>query len=486
MRKLAWAVLAAVILASPAQAQKTKTQLGTELGQQLPDNNAGGVTPAILRQVLTDFYNSWQQYSGVNPQTGTSYTIQLSDYGQLVTFNNAGSVAVTLPAPTGSFSIFNFYVRATGAGTATITPQGGATINGAASLAVASGQAAWVISDGVNYQTWLNPSLVISCSGMPALTGDVTTSLGSCVTTLTTAQPAAHTWALAQTFTTAPVFTDQSGSRTALGLGTAATQNTGTSGATVPFLNGVNTWASAQTFTTAPVFTDQAGSRTALGLGTAATQNTGTSGANLPFLNGNNTWGGTNGFAAVTATTFNKLTLTQPATGSTLTIADGKTVTHSATQTFAGTDGKTLTLTNGLTVSGNDGTLSFGAASKTLTVNNSLAFSGTDGSTYTMPGSSATIPQVVASGTLALSTGAITSATCVDNTATATNALTSDALEITFASDPTGVTGYAPSTGGSLWMAPWFAAGVLHVKQCNPSSGSITPSALSLNWRLVR
>ena len=33
-----------------------------------------------------------------------------------------------------------------------------------------------------------------------------------------------------------------------LGLGTAATQNTGTSGANVPLLNGANTWAAAQTF----------------------------------------------------------------------------------------------------------------------------------------------------------------------------------------------------------------------------------------------
>ncbi len=37
-----------------------------------------------------------------------------------------------------------------------------------------------------------------------------------------------------------------SNQRTTLGLGTAATQNTGTSGANVPLLNGVNTHASAQ------------------------------------------------------------------------------------------------------------------------------------------------------------------------------------------------------------------------------------------------
>ena len=113
-----------------------------------------------------------------------------------------------------------------------------------------------------------------------------------------------NTFADTQTFTKAPVFTDQSGSRTALGLGTAATQATGTSGATLPFANGINTWADTQTFTKAPVFTDQSGSRTALGLGTSATVNTGTSGATIPLLNGVNTYSGASTFtAAVTGTT---------------------------------------------------------------------------------------------------------------------------------------------------------------------------------------
>jgi hypothetical protein len=53
---------------------------------------------------------------------------------------------------------------------------------------------------------------------------------------------------------------------TALGIGTAGVLNTGTSGATVPLLNGANTWAAAQTFTTAPIFTDKPGTRTAAGL----------------------------------------------------------------------------------------------------------------------------------------------------------------------------------------------------------------------------
>lgn len=43
--------------------------------------------------------------------------------------------------------------------------------------------------------------------------------------------------------------------RTSLGLGTAATQNTGTSGANVPLLNGTNTWSGVQTLSAIPDLT---------------------------------------------------------------------------------------------------------------------------------------------------------------------------------------------------------------------------------------
>lgn len=68
-----------------------------------------------------------------------------------------------------------------------------------------------------------------------------------------------------------------------------------------------------------------------------------------------------------TATSVNKVALTEPATGSTLTIADGKTLTASASLTLAGTDGKTLT------------------------VSKNLAFDGTDGTTMTFPAESASV-----------------------------------------------------------------------------------------------
>lgn len=46
---------------------------------------------------------------------------------------------------------------------------------------------------------------------------------------------------------------DASAQRTTLGLGTAAVVNTGTSGATIPLLNGANTWSAAQTLSAPPV-----------------------------------------------------------------------------------------------------------------------------------------------------------------------------------------------------------------------------------------
>ena len=50
------------------------------------------------------------------------------------------------------------------------------------------------------------------------------------------------------------------------------------------------------------------------------------------------------------ATTINKVAITAPATGSTLTIADGKTLTASNTLTFTGTDGSSAAFGNGGTV----------------------------------------------------------------------------------------------------------------------------------------
>lgn len=146
---------------------------------------------------------------------------------------------------------------------------------------------------------------------------------------------------LSQCLTSVPLIGAGAGSSpvcAASALGTAAFANTGTSGATLGFLNTANTWLLAQTFTVAPVFSDASGTRTALGLGTAAVQNTGTSGANLPFLNGTNTWSGVQSFnsgdVVLKGATSGSITVNAAA------IAGSNTLTFPAgTTDFSGTGG---------------------------------------------------------------------------------------------------------------------------------------------------
>lgn len=148
-----------------------------------------------------------------------------------------------------------------------------------------------------------------------------------------------------------------------------------------------------------------------------------------------------------TATSINKMAITAPATSSTLAVADGKT----------------------------------------LTASNTLTLAGTDSTTMTFPSVSATIPRVVASGAKALATSAISSAACsAAQTDTATGTLTTDAIIVSFNGDPTAVTGYVPLTTGMLTIIPYPTADTVNFKVCNNTSASITPGAITLNWRVVR
>lgn len=166
---------------------------------------------------------------------------------------------------------------------------------------------------------------------------------------------------------------------------------------------------------------------------------------------------------AATATSINKVTITAPATASTLTIADGKTLAVSNTLTLAGTDSSTLNIGAGGTIGGagyatpaagivtfltTPSSANLGAAltdktgtgvnvfattptlvtpvlgvatatsinktaitapatsstlavadGKTFTVNNTLTLNGTDGTTMTFPTTSATIARTDAAQT---------------------------------------------------------------------------------------
>lgn len=94
---------------------------------------------------------------------------------------------------------------------------------------------------------------------------------------------------------------------------------------------------------------------------------------------------------------------------------------------------------------------------------------------------------LIASGTSALGTSAIASAACATVVTTAaTGVATTDVITAGFNGDPTAVTGYAASTSGMLTIVVYPSANNVNFKVCNNTGASITPGAITLNWRVVR
>ena len=96
--------------------------------------------------------NNARMLSGVNYQTGTSYTFVAADATRITSFSNGSSIAATLPAgsTTGFGQGFVFSVVNTGTGTLSINCSG-CTISGAGSLSLTQNQSADIYSDGANY-----------------------------------------------------------------------------------------------------------------------------------------------------------------------------------------------------------------------------------------------------------------------------------------------------------------------------------------------
>jgi hypothetical protein len=188
---------------------------------------------------------------------------------------------------------------------------------------------------------------LVAIAAAPTYTGVLLSGSSSGVVTIQPGAAAAGTWNFNLPTTAgssgAPLLSG-GGAAAAMtwgsALGTAAASNTGTSGATVPLLNGTNTWSAAQTViglnlsgSSSGVVTIQPGAAAAgtynfnlpttagssgapllsggggstamswgSALGTAAASNTGTSGGTVPLLNGTNTWSATQTVAAIAST----------------------------------------------------------------------------------------------------------------------------------------------------------------------------------------
>lgn len=100
-------------------------------------------------------------------------------------------------------------------------------------------------------------------------------------------------------------------------------------------------------------------------------------------------------------------------------------------------------------------------------------------------GAAEALSQTVASGTSAMATGALGGGVCAAAVTTAAaNVATTDAITWSFNAAPG--TGYGSASGSGLHIQSYPTAGTVNFIVCNPTAGSITPAAASLNWRVIR
>lgn len=237
-------------------------------------------------------FNGGKLFCGtINAQVGTTYAFVAGDECNLVTFNNASSVAVTISqaTTTGFTAGAIFHALNLGAGTVTITPTT-STINGGASIALAQGQSVDIYSDGGNYNATQGGGNVFGPSS--ATSGNLASYNG----------------------TTGKIIQDSSvvaaNVVTASSAAGASNQVVISGGA-----NKTISYVSADSTTTHALFAT-AGAPAFRALATG----------DLPT-------------ALTNQTSIAKVTVTAPATGSTLTIADGKTLTATNTMDVAKTAG---------------------------------------------------------------------------------------------------------------------------------------------------
>jgi len=151
-------------------------------------------------------------------------------------------------------------------------------------------------------------------------------------------------------------------------------------------------------------------------------------------------------------------------------------------------NGSTVTIGQGGTQAGSLALA--GSTSGTVTLAAPAVASGT--LVLPAPGGGGSLALIIASGTAALGTGAIPSASCataVTGTATfgnVANVTAGDVITAGFNGDPTGIVGYQPLTTGTLTIFPYPSAGAVNFKVCNTTGSSITPGAITLNWRVAR
>ena len=120
-----------------------------------PIRNLGAPTSSTdaIRQSDIDIYFG----NNINAQTGTTYTLALSDVGQLIQYTNSSAITLTIP-PNSSVAFpigTEIEVLQNGAGEVTITEGSGVTVNSKDSKTVTNGQNITVFLKKTATDTWL-------------------------------------------------------------------------------------------------------------------------------------------------------------------------------------------------------------------------------------------------------------------------------------------------------------------------------------------
>lgn len=109
-----------------------------------------GTSPSITTPTLTSpSITTPKTTIGLNAQTGTTYTLVLTDQDKLVTLNNAG--AITLTVPSAVFSAGQqINIQQTGAGQVTVQGDGTSTVTGTGTKLRSQYSAATIVCTGTN------------------------------------------------------------------------------------------------------------------------------------------------------------------------------------------------------------------------------------------------------------------------------------------------------------------------------------------------
>lgn len=419
----------------------------------IANGGTGTATPALTAGSNISLTGSWPNYTIAASVSSTaaawgSITGTLSSQTDLQTALNGKQNALTLP-----LSVAN---GGSGSAAPGIVAGANITVTGSwPNQTIAASGSTGVSSVGLTAPSWL------SVSGSPVTgSGTLALSAGTAVANQFLATPSGATGALglrsivAADLPSISLTSGVSGTLPVANGGTGSTSSTGT---------GNNVLSNSPTLVT-PILGTPASVTLTNGTGLPLT--TGVTGT-LPVGNG-----GT-GVTTSTGSGNNVLstspTLVTPVLGTptsvTLTNATGLPLTTGVTGT--------LPVANGGT----------GTTSPGIVAGTSISVTGTwPNQTVNSLGT-----VTIASGTAALGTTAIASGACATAvTVSATGVATTDTIQADFNGDPTGITGYVPSTNGILTVVKYPTSNAVNFKVCNLTGASVTPGAVTLNWKVVR